>query len=400
MSLEFPLPQGRAAGREPLRIAVLSHLHHPISSPFQGGLEMHTSLMVEEFASRGHDVTLFAKEGSTSTARVTAVLDSAFEFRRGLSPRRMQAQQQVLDEALGRAVQAVSSGGYDVVVNNSLSLLPYVALADMPMLTILHTPPLPWIVDAVADGRAPLSPLHRFVSVSARNATGWSPHLPDLQVIHNGIRLADWPAGTEARGGVAVWAGRVTPEKGLHIAIDAARLAGMELHFAGPISDARYFERTVSPHLGRGVEHVGHLDHRALASFLGSGEVFIASPVWSEPFGLTALEAMACGTPVAALPLGAMPEIINADAGSLADGLGADALAEAVSNARTLSRSAVRASAARFSAAAMVDAYERELGVLLSPDGLRTAPKAAPGAAAEALRRPAAGRAGSSALVP
>ncbi|MCQ1953503.1 MULTISPECIES: glycosyltransferase [Arthrobacter] len=370
MSLEFPLPQGHAADGKPLRIAVLSHLHHPISSPFQGGLEMHTSLMADELASRGHEVTLFAKAGSVSAGRVVEVLPENFEFRRGLAPERMQRQQQALDTALGSAVAAVRDGGFDVVVNNSLSLLPYLLLADTPMLTILHTPPLPWIVDAVEDGRAPLSPLHRFVSVSARNATGWSPYLPDLHVVHNGIRLADWPAGTGRRTGTVVWAGRVTPEKGLHIAIDAARMAGMELHFAGPISDAKYFERTVAPHLGRGVQHVGHLDHRELAAFLGSGEVFIASPVWSEPFGLTALEAMACGTPVAALPLGAMPEIIDADAGRLAEGLGADALAAAVTDARRLDRDRVRKSAARFSASAMVDSYEEQMRSLLEPDGL------------------------------
>ena len=370
MSLEFPLPQGRTAAGDPLRIAILSHLHHPICSPFLGGLEMHTSLMADEFASRGHDVTLFAKAGSVSTARVAPVLPETFEFRRGLAPEQMAAQQQVLDAALGSAIAAVRAGGFDVVVNNSLSLLPYLRLADLPMLTLLHTPPLPWITDAVDDGRVAPSPLHRFVSVSARNTRGWSAYLPDLQVIHNGIRLADWPAGTRPRTGVAVWAGRVTPEKGLHIAMDAARMAGLELHFAGPISDAKYFERTVAPHLGSGVRHVGHLDHRELAAFLGSGEVFIASPVWSEPFGLTALEAMACGTPVAALPLGAMPEIIDADGGRLAEGLGADALAAAVTDARRLDRGRVRTSAARFSAAAMVDAYEEQIRSLPDPDGL------------------------------
>ncbi len=379
MSLEFPLPKGRAAGRDPLRIAILSHLHHPIASPFLGGLEMHTSLMADEFASRGHEVTLFAKEGSATTGRMVPVLNASFEFRRGLAAADMRAQQATLDNALRRAMDAVRSGGFDVVVNNSLSLLPYIELADMPMLTILHTPPLPWIVDAVDDGRAPLSPLHRFLSVSARNATGWSAHLPDLQVVHNGIRLADWPAGAPTRAGVAVWAGRVTPEKGLHIAIDAARTAGMELHFAGPISDRKYFDRVVAPHLGQGVKHVGHLDHRSLAAFLSSGEVFIASPVWSEPFGLTALEAMACGTPVAALPLGAMPEIIDADAGRLASGLGADALAKAVTSARVLNRTRVRESAARFSAAAMVDSYEAQMESLLQPEGL---PSSSPAAAA------------------
>ncbi|MCC3274651.1 glycosyltransferase [Arthrobacter sp. zg-Y20] len=370
MSIEFPLPQGHAAEGNALRIAVLSHLHHPIASPYLGGLEMHTSLMADEFASRGHDVTLFAKEGSDSLGRVVPVLEASFEFRRGLAPEEMSVQQQRLDAALHRAIEEVRNGGFDVVVNNSLSLLPYIELADVPMLTILHTPPLPWIVDAVVDGRAPLSPLHRFLSVSARNATGWQPHLPDLHVVHNGIRLADWPAGPAQRTGVAVWAGRVTPEKGLHIAIDAARAAGMELHFAGPISDRKYFERVVAPHLGRGVRHAGHLDHRQLAAFLGSGDVFIASPVWSEPFGLTALEAMACGTPVAALPLGAMPEIIDADGGRLAEGLGADALADAVTAARTLDRRGVRKSASRFSAAVMVDCYENQIRSVLQPDGL------------------------------
>lgn len=330
---------------------------------------MHTALLVDELSALGHAVTLLAKEGSTATATVHPVLEKDFTFTAHPAGKLRDAQAARLDAALGLAIRTVRDGSFDVVVNNTLSPVPYVENPGTPMLSVFHTPRLPRVAAVLESERWNPSPSHRFVSVSAANARGWRGWVPDIEVIHNGIRLAEWNmAGHQLRTpGTAVWAGRITPEKGLHVAIEAARLAGMKIGFAGPISDTEYYRNVVEPLLGDGVQYAGHLDHAGLAEFMGSGEVFIASPVWAEPFGLTIVEAMACGTPVAALPAGAIPEIVDERGGVVSASFAPEDLAQAITRARLLSSEAVRASADRFASPVMARKYVdvlRELATL------------------------------------
>ncbi|MHA7154415.1 glycosyltransferase [Arthrobacter sp. TMN-50] len=351
----------------PLTIAVMAHLHHPIASPYPGGLEMHTALLTEELTARGHSVTLFAKDGSRTPGTVVPVLDAEFTFIKYPDGPDRDAQTHLLDNAQRVTLDLVDKGAFDVVINNSLSPLPHANPPRHPMLSILHTPPLPRVTDVfdAADYSPP--PRHRFVSVSAANALQWKNHLQNISVVHNGIRLEEWRTAGPARRrpNTAVWSGRITPEKGLHVAIEAATLAGMRIRFAGPISDQDYFDRTIAPLLSESVQHVGHLDHGQLASFLSSGAVFISSPLWAEPFGLSTVEAMACGTPVAALPCGAMAEIIDDRAGVVAKGFSAADLALSVEQARGADGREVQASASRFAAEVMIDSYEKHLGELV-----------------------------------
>ena len=353
-----------------LSIAVMAHLHHPIASPYPGGLEMHTALLTEELTARGHSVTLFAKGGSQTAGTVVPVLDAGFHFARHPEGPARAAQTRHLDDAQRATLTLIDEGNFDVVINNSLSPLPHADPPTAPMLTILHTPPLPRVTAVFEAAGYSTSPRQRFVSVSMANARQWRNHLDDISIVHNGIRLAEWQSGapTRRRSGTAVWAGRITPEKGLHVAIEAAMLAGMRIRFAGPISDQDYFTRTIAPLLSESVQHVGHLNHGQLASFLSSGAVFIASPLWAEPFGLTTVEAMACGTPVAALPCGAMAEIIDHRGGVVADGFSAADLALAIEQARRADSSMVRASAARFGADVMIANYEQHLNALVAQD--------------------------------
>lgn len=283
-----------------MRIALLAHLHHPIAEPYAGGMEMHTSLVADELVRRGHDVTLFARAGSTTLAQLEPVLGDEFVY----GPlRHSHSRDLVLDQAMRRALRRIGQGSFDVVFNNSLNPLPYTELDDYPMLTVLHTPPTLEKVNAVV-GRPDWRPgaRHSFVAVSKTNARAWRARLPEVSSITNGIRLSQWqPRGTPEKD-LAVWSARITPEKGLHLAIDAAREAGMRLEFCGGIGDPAYFEQQIVPRLGPDVVNRGHLNHEELAAMVAGAAVFLATPLWAEPFGLSAVEAMACGTPVAALP--------------------------------------------------------------------------------------------------
>lgn len=343
-----------------LRIAVLAHLHHPIASPFAGGLETHTAQVVAALANRGHDVVLFAKGGSSVTCRHIAVLDGCFSVAGHPDSAGRDLQHDVLDRAMATSVR-YAQDGYDVVLNNSLSPVPHVGLRGCPTLNVFHTPPLPRIVEVFSGAGWAPDPQHAYVSVSESNARAWREHLPDIGVIHNGIPLEQWGAGGRRRIGQAVWTGRITPEKGAHVAIAAARRAGMDLVLAGPIHDREYFSMMIEPELDDSIRHVGHLDHRRLRGLIAGAEVFVASPLWEEPFGLNVVEALACGTPVAALPGGAMAEILDPGAGVVARDSGAEALAEAVAAARALPNEAVLRASLRFSIETMVDRYEEAM---------------------------------------
>ncbi|MCW2811001.1 MAG: glycosyltransferase [Friedmanniella sp.] len=345
-----------------MRIALLAHLHHPISDPFLGGTEMHTAVVANELVRRGHDVTLFAKEGTRTAARLAPVLGAGFVFGAHPGPGGADRSEEHLAEVVHGVIGTIRHGDYDVVLNNSFGHLPFFAMADLPMLTVLHTPPTLERVNEIitAPGWQP-GRRHVFVSVSEHNTASWRSVLPEVGCVPNGVYLDRWRDRGSSEQDLAVWAARVTAEKGLHLAIEAARTAGMRLEFSGPISDRAYFETRIRPLLDEDVVHRGHIDHHALPAQLARGAVFISSSVWAEPFGLALVEAMACGTPVAAFPSGAAAEVVGTDGGMVARDCTPDALAEAVKLARDADRDRVRRSAQRFDARAMVGAYEQIL---------------------------------------
>jgi len=341
-----------------MKIALLAHLHHPIAEPFRGGTEMHTALVADELTRRGHDVTLFAKAGSRTAARLVPLVGEDFEFGQMPGPDGDRSEE-ILVSAVASAIASIRADGYDVVLNNSLGPQPYTSLSGQPMITILHTPPtLEKVLAIITEPGWEPDPRHAYASVSEVNSAAWRSVLPHVVCVPNGIQLDRWVDTGRAEADLAVWAARITPEKGLHLAIDAIRRTDLRLEFSGPIADQAYFDTEIAPRLGAGIRHVGHLGHDELSGQLARGAVFVSSSVWAEPFGLTLVEAMSCGTPVAAFANGAAAEIVTADAGRLADAETADALADAVEAARRIDRRAVRSRAEDFDAMIMVDRYE------------------------------------------
>lgn len=346
--------------RGPLRVCLIASSRFPVREPFAGGLEALTHGLARELVRRGHEVSLFAAPGSDPRLPVTELPVPTFtpsEQARadvGATPADWMAEHHAylgLMLALGRDGRS----RFDVVHNNSLHHLP-VAMAgslDVPVVTTLHTPPLAWLESAavLAEGAG------TFTAVSTHTAQAWA-HAVDCEVVPNGVDTRAWRAGPG--GGPAVWSGRLVPEKAPHVALDAAALAGVPLVLAGPVLDPAYFAAEIAPRLGAGATYAGHLDHRALARLLGAATVAVVTPNWDEPYGLVASEALACGTPVAAVARGALPEIVDDTVGALAAPGDLPGLADAVRRAATRSRVAARQRAERlFSVERMVDDYER-----------------------------------------
>lgn len=352
-----------------MRIAILAHCHHPIVEPYYGGLEMHTAVVADELVRRGHSVVLFAKEGTRSRARVRPMLDR--RFRSGLmrDAAGVDRSEDLCEQANEAAVAEIAAGGFDVVLNNSLSPVPFRSLPDAAMLTLLHTPTDLPRINAVLD--APdwrPGPRHAYAAVSEHTAQDWRARLPAVGCIPNGVDLRRWRPARRPRPepDLAVWSARITPEKGLPLAIAACRAAGLRLAVAGPVSHGDHFVADIVPLLGDDVRYVGHLDHRRLPRLLRRGRVFVSSPRFPEPFGLALVEAMACGTPVAALPVGAAAEVVAPTGGALAAETSLPALAAAIGRAMVLDRAAVRASVLRFDLLRMVTAYEALLHQLVA----------------------------------
>jgi glycosyltransferase involved in cell wall biosynthesis len=339
-----------------LRIGFIASSTQTVEQPFAGGMEAHTVALAERLRARGHEVEIHDGSGDGFPARTGFAhlrLSAAAEGDVSMPARGFIEEH----HAYLSLMTSIDDRGYDLIHNNCLHYLP-VAMAPAlrtPMLTTLHSPPTPWLESAIAvAGRALRG---AWVSVSRANAAAWAHAVRAARVIPNGVDLNTWRYRREPRHRGAVWSGRIVPEKGTHLAIEAARLAGMPLTIAGPITDEDYFERCMAA-AGTEVTYVGHLGSEALAELVGDAAVALVTPCWEEPFGLVAIEALACGTPVAAFARGALPEILDERTGALARADDAADLARQIERAEALSRAACRRRAERhFSLDAMTDRY-------------------------------------------
>jgi glycosyltransferase involved in cell wall biosynthesis len=355
----------------PPRVGIIAAARFPVVEPFAGGLEAHVWGLADRLRTRGHDVTLFAGPGSDPglgvellDLRRPRLSDAARADVSMTAPEWVDEHHAYLELMLrlGRSAAA----DFDVIHNHSLHYLPVAMAATMPVPIVctLHTPPTPWLESAIqVDDHCPA----HFVAVSEYTARAWSHLLPDARVIHNGVDVDRWSPGPG--GGPPVWFGRIAPEKGAHLAIDAAVLAGTGLMLAGPVCDREYFETEIRPRIAlEAIEYVGHLTHAELVRFVGAASVALVTPCWDEPYGLVVAEALACGTPVCAFARGALPDLLREDCGRLVPRGDVEALAGALGPTRSLSRAAARRHAIRTcSLDAMVDGYVELYETLAAP---------------------------------
>ena len=342
-----------------MRIAVLAHVRHPIAPPFMGGMEAHSYHLARALQARGHDVTLFASGDSEAGVPVAPVVPVHYERRYPFEVYHgTDTLNDYLDAAFAKTGGLLLDGGFDLVHNNSLHRYPprLSRTHRLPMVTSLHVPAFEWLRRAVHESAAPWC---RFTTTSRQHARSyWSGDLPEgAHVVHNGIDLQEWPLG-EGGSGRAIWAGRIHPNKGAHLAVQAARRAGVPLDLYGPREIEGYFREEIEPHLSENIRYRGHVSGAELAAAMRAACVYAFTPMWDEPFGLVAVEAMACGCPVAAFDNGAAREVVGG-AGRFAASGDVDGLAEALRAALTIPRQVPRSRVERrFSIDGMVDGYE------------------------------------------
>jgi glycosyltransferase involved in cell wall biosynthesis len=365
-----------------VRIALLAPLISPIAPPFLGGAQALLSDLATGLAARGHAVTLYAADGShvPGVRTVTLGIDPAT-----LTPARFadgtgdaESPDGEDDElALYRGAYAFMAA-YRIIGRHAAEHdllhahaydLPAYAYASQQPLPAMHTLHLPNVDPAIRETLALIAPVGRdsttrLVTVSLACAATYTPFCRIDAVIYNGIDLAAIPFRTRhAEPAYLLFAGRISPEKGVTDALEIAERTGLRLLLAGGIYDQGYFDESVRPRLvrmGERAEYLGLLSRKRLHALMAGAQALLVPSQWEEPFGLVACEAQAAGTPVIAYARGGLPEVIvDGCTGFLIPPDGIAAAVAAVARVPTLDRAACRAYVERrFGLDTMLAAYE------------------------------------------
>ncbi len=308
-----------------------------------GPWELVTSLITEGLVAAGIDVTLFATQDSLTKARLA-----------GSCPRPL-SEDATLDgkvwEYLHISTVFERAAEFDLI-HNQLDFMPlaFSKLVTTPVLTTIHG----FSSQRIVPMYKKYADNSYYVSISDADR---HPELPYLATIHHGIDIAGFTFHETPRAHL-VFFGRIHPDKGVAEAIAVAHAVERPLIIAGIIHDETYFATKVKPHLDdQNITYIGPVGPAERDNILGSAYALLHLVNFAEPFGLSMIEAMACGTPVIAKPLGSVPEIVRDGVNGYIVSSTAAAI-RAVGAIDQLSRTAIRAYAKEhFSVERMVQQY-------------------------------------------
>ncbi len=337
-----------------LRIAHIAPVATTIPPPKSGSVEMMTSLLTEGLVAQGHDVTLFATGDSTTTAKLHATYPHGYWHDLNMWPWE-------LYEMLNLAAAVERAADFDIIHYEAAYYpmsLAFVRLSPIPIVQTLHHSPT--VEEVKLWSRYPEAP---FVAISNEQAR----LLDGLNVIGTVLHGIDTDSFTlrDQPDDYLLFLGRFTEGKGVLQAIEIAKRVGMRLILAAAEDD--YYRQHVAPHVdGRHIVYAGEADHAAKDKLYGGARALLYPIQAREPFGLVLAEAMACGTPVAALDRGAVREIVDDGMTGIVFG-DLEQMVNDLSRVFDLDRRRVRERAvARFGIARMVDEYIRVYRQLLS----------------------------------
>ncbi|MBI4022105.1 MAG: glycosyltransferase family 4 protein [Candidatus Andersenbacteria bacterium] len=297
-----------------IRIAQVGPLWEQIPPPHYGGTERVISYLTERLVQQGYAVTLFA----CGTSKTSAQLHSTYPrplIRDGIPWTNLMYPLLNITSAFDRADE------FDILHVHLSKASDYLALPLAKPLAhkVVFTMHFPYPVSQGRVDRHLVLQQYRdlnFISVSnAQRAGGENLHW--LATIYHGIDLTAYQFHAQPQKSF-VWIGKFNPDKGVREAIQAAKQAKVKLILAGPVDkldpdDKHYYEKVIAPLIdGKQITYVGEVTDAQKNDLFGQATAFLNPIQWNEPFGLTMVEAMACGTPVIAYAAGAAPELIAA----------------------------------------------------------------------------------------
>jgi glycosyltransferase involved in cell wall biosynthesis len=273
--------QARRAGTKRLKIVqVISNVPNarPLPPTNQGGTEKIVYELTEELVRRGHEVYLFAAQGSRSSAKL-------FPYPAALNNRNLGAY------VLKRLPPMVS-----IIHDHSFRSALSRRKLRVPTVSTLHLPVRHWVQNPV------------YVSKRAKLIMGKNRG----DFVYNGINIQDYEFSKEKHG-YLLFMGRLLREKGILHAMDIAEMTKKKLIIAGPIKAPELFRKHIAPRIQKNpnIQYVGAVGGKRKQQLLKHASCLLFPTLWEEPFGLVMIEAMACGTPVVALGNGAVPEILG-----------------------------------------------------------------------------------------
>ena len=362
-----------------MKIAIMAPLVTVIGEPQRGGSQAFVSDLARGLARRGHDLHVYAASGSKipgvevidtgiDPGPLAGTLYQAFgppvgpAGEAGPAPAAAADAAAAAESAFATAYRAIQAERYDVVHNHAFDA-PAVRLAAALQAPVVHTLHLPAdqavsaaLRQVARHGRPPA-----VAAVSDFQARGWRRIVPVDAILppYPPTGVIPW---SQAAGRGAVFAGRLSPEKGPAEAIDIARAAGVPIDVYGDVYDPGYSREQIDPRRSwPGVTVRQGVPRASLWQAMARAAVVLYPARWDEPFGMAAAEAQACGTPVVAFRRGGLGEVImNGVTGFLVPPDDVRAGAEAVSKAAGISRLACREHAVgRLDLELSLDAHDR-----------------------------------------
>jgi glycosyltransferase involved in cell wall biosynthesis len=333
-----------------MRIAQVAPIVERVPPKMYGGTERMVNALTEELVARGHEVTLFASGDSVTSATLRAV------YPRGL-------REAHLPDLYGLNPWTLLNAGLAYSLEEEFDIIhDHLAPLSLPIANMARTPVVATIHGAFNPDTRRLFQILRkpyIATISHSQGRHEGTAINHAGVVHNGLAMESYPFGATP-GEYLLFVGRMSMQKGVHIAIAVAQELDLPLLIAAKLDaeDEQYFNFYVKPRLGNRIEWIGEVNEAKRNELMSNAKCFLLPAMWREPFGLTLIEAAACGCPVVAFNRGSIPEIVvDGVTGFIVDDI--EEMTDAVAKIDTIDRAACRAHAlSRFSARRMTDDYE------------------------------------------
>ncbi len=303
-----------------MKIAQIAPPWLPIPPKNYGGTEAVIYNLVEEQVAQGHDVTLFAPGDAKTSARLVSFFPTSLSEEGTPWSAHMKAYFH-----LYKAIEYVKAHDFDIVhmhlsSSSDMYIFPFSSQLEIPHVATLHSR---FPFDRVQNWMGKADELYMewastvpVVAIS-ESALAEVPYKLDfVGIIHHGVPMQQITSTAKKRGDFFVWLGRFVADKAPHLAIEAAKRAGVKLVLAGTIDrhvqDAvNYFQNTIKPQIdNEQIRYIGPVNMKEKISLLSRASGFLNPIEWEEPFGMVMIEAMALGCPVISFARGAAPEIV------------------------------------------------------------------------------------------
>lgn len=279
-----------------MKIALISPIAWRTPPKHYGPWENIVSLLCEGLVKKGIEVTLFATEDSVTSATLCSICKRGYEEDEKIEPKVWECMH--ISEVFERANE------FDLIHNNFDFLpLTYSKLIKTPVLTTIHG----FSSQEILPVYEKYNDVNYYISISNSDR---SEKLKYVDTIYHGINLEQFTFQREI-GDYLLFFGRIHRDKGAKEAIEIAKIFGKKLIMAGIIQDENYFDEEVFPHISSEVVYIGSVGPEQRDKLLGGAYALLHPINFAEPFGLSVIESMACGTPVVAFNKGSMPELIE-----------------------------------------------------------------------------------------